>query len=62
MYGAEPQSEWVHLFFHTLDVIPINFHLETKLCHGTEEWDVFHQGFFMTLRFEDGFECIDEAL
>jgi len=24
--------------------------------------DVLSQGFFMTLNFEDGFECIDEAL
>ena len=23
-YGAEPQLEWVHLFCHTLDVIPMN--------------------------------------
>lgn len=23
-YGEEPQPEWVHLFYHTLDVIPTN--------------------------------------
>lgn len=23
-YGEEPQPEWVHLFYHTLDVIPRN--------------------------------------
>ena len=23
-YGEEPQLEWVHLFYHTLDVIPRN--------------------------------------
>jgi len=35
-YGAEPQSEWVHLFCHTLDVIPMNWYLETELRHGTK--------------------------
>lgn len=62
VYGAEPQSEWAHLFFHTLDVIPMNWFMETELRHGTKEWDVLHQVFFMTFNFEDGFECIDEAL
>lgn len=23
-YGEEPQPKWVHLFYHTLDVIPMN--------------------------------------
>lgn len=36
-YGAKPQPEWVHLFFHTLDVIPMNWYLETELRHGIEE-------------------------
>jgi len=58
VYGAEPQPEWVHLFCHTLDVIPMNWYLDTKLCHGTEEWDVLRQEFFMTF----SFESIDEAL
>jgi len=40
VYGAEPQPEWAHLFCHTLDVIPMNWYLETELRHGTEEWDV----------------------
>jgi len=22
VYGTEPQPEWVHLFYHTLDIIP----------------------------------------
>ena len=25
-YGVEPQLEWVHLFCHTLDVIPMNWY------------------------------------
>jgi len=36
-YGTKPQSEWVHLFCHTLDVIPMNWYLETELCHGSVE-------------------------
>lgn len=61
-YGANPQREWVHLFYHTLDVIPMNSYLETKLHHGTCEWDVLREGFIMIFNFEDGFDCIDEAL
>ena len=62
MYGAKPQPEWVHLFCHTLDIILMNWYFETELHHGIEEWDVSRQGFFMMFSFEDGFECIDEAL
>lgn len=60
-YGAKPQPEWVHLFCHTLEVIPMNWYLETKLRHGTKEWVVLHQGFLMRFCFEDGFKSIDEA-
>lgn len=62
VYGAEPQTEWVDLFYHNLDVISMNWYLETELWHNTEEWDILRQGFLMTFSFEDGFECIDEAL
>ena len=62
VYGAEAQPEWVKLFFQTLDVILMNWQLEIELCHGIEEWDILQQGFLMKFRFEDGFECIDEAL
>ena len=47
---------------HTLDVIPMNWYLETELHHGTKEWDILRQEFLMTFNFEDGFECIEEAL
>lgn len=30
----------VHLFCHTLGVIPMNSYMETKLHHGMEEWDI----------------------
>jgi len=62
VYGVKPQPEWVHLFYHTLDVIPMNWYLETEIHHGTEEWYVLRQGFLMTFSFEDRFECINEAL
>ena len=52
-YGVEPQLKWVHLFCHTLDVIPMNWYLETKLYHGTNRWDILRQGFLMTFSFED---------
>lgn len=40
----------------------MNWYLETELCHDIVEWDALREGFFMTFKFEDGFECIDEAL
>lgn len=40
----------------------MNRYLETKLFHGTAEWDILRGGFLMTFSFEDGFESIDEAL
>ena len=61
-YGEKPQLEWVHLFCHTLDTIPMNWYVETELCHGTSEWDILRKGFMMTFNFEDGFDSIDEAL
>ena len=40
----------------------MNWYLETGLRHGTGEWHILHEGFIMTFNFEDGFDCIDEAL
>src|SRR5271168_607599 len=47
-YGEETQLEWVHLFYHTLDVIPMNWYTETELHHGTSEWDILREGFLLT--------------
>lgn len=60
--GTELQPEWVQLFCHNLDVIPLNWYLETELCHDIEVWDILRQGFLMTFNFEDGFKCIDKEL
>lgn len=40
----------------------MNWYVETKLHHGTGEWDILREGFIMTFNFEDRFDCIDEAL
>ena len=61
-WGTKPQIEWVHIFCHTLDTIPMNWYLETELRHGTKEWDILQQGSLMTFSFEDGFECTNQAL
>jgi len=53
VYGEEPQHEWVHLFYHTLDVIPMNWYIETELLHGIGEWDILRKGFLLTFTFED---------
>ena len=40
MYGMELQPKRVHLFCHTLDIIPMNWYLEIELRHDTAEWDI----------------------
>lgn len=40
----------------------MNWYLEMDLHHGTSEWDILRESFLLTFSFEDGFECIDEAL
>jgi len=57
-YGEKPQLEWVHLFCHTLDVIPMNLYIETELCHGIGEWDILREGFVMTFSFENGWTIL----
>lgn len=61
-WGEEPQPEWVHIFFHTLDTISTNWYLEKKLQHGTMKWVVMKDVFLLTFSFGDEFECIDEVL
>lgn len=62
VYGIDPRPEGVHLFCHTLDIIPMNCYLETELYHGTTKRDILREGFFMTFSFEYGFKRIDEVL
>jgi len=50
-YGEEPQPEWVHLFYHTLDVIPRNWYTKVELLHDTCEWDILREGFLLTFLF-----------
>jgi len=40
----------------------MNWYLETELRNGIGEWYIFCKGFIMMFSFEDGFDCIDEAL
>jgi len=51
----------VHIFIHTLDVIPKKWYLETELRHGTTDWDEMKESFFLMFSFEVGFTGIDEA-
>ena len=53
VYGEEPPPEWVYLFCHTLDFIPMNWYTETELCHGMSEWDILHKVFLLIFTFED---------
>lgn len=60
--GEEPQLEWVHILCHTSDAIAMIWYLERELQHGTTQWDIPKERFFLTFSFEDRFECIDEEL
>ena len=63
VYREELQPEWVHLFCHTLDIIPMNQYIETELRHGTSEWDILYEGFLLTFTFQDcWWDIIDDAL
>lgn len=61
-WEEKPQPEWVHIFCHTLDIILMNWYLEIEPCYGTLEWDILRDTFLLTFIFEDGYECINEAL
>jgi len=61
-YGAKPQPKSVHLLCNTLNVILMNWYLETELHHGTGEWGILLEGFIIIFNFEDEFDCIDKAL
>lgn len=61
-WGKKLQPKWVHIFHRTLETIPMNWHLQTELSHGTMEWDLLKEGFLLTFNFEYGFTSIDEAL
>lgn len=50
------------MFYHTLDMIPMNWYMEMELRHGTTKWDVLKGSSLLIFSFEDGFECIDESL
>lgn len=63
VYGENLQPKCVELFCHTLEVIPMNWYIETELHHGTSEWDILCEGFMLTFSFEDGWgDNIDEML
>jgi len=60
---VEAQPEWVHLFYHTLDVIPRNWYMEIELWHGTGEWDILRERFLFTFLFEDHWmDTVDSTL
>lgn len=61
-WGRKPKLEWVHIFCHTLDTIPMNQYWEMEFRHGIDEWDILWDIFLLTFIFEDVFECIAEAL
>lgn len=62
-YGEEPKPKWVHLFYHTLDVIPRNWYTEAELWYDTSEWDILREGFLATFLFEyQWMDSVDEAL
>lgn len=41
----------------------MNWYTETKIRHGTGEWDVLREGFLLTFTFEDPWwDTIDDVL
>jgi len=56
-----PKQEWVHGFIHTLEMIPMNWYLETEPRHGTTNLTNLVEGFMPTFSFEDDFPSIDST-
>lgn len=40
----------------------MNWYLEIELRHGITDWNDMKENFILTFSFEDGFQCIDDAL
>ena len=57
-----PEDEWVHLFIHTLDIVPRNRYTETELRRGTITWPLMIESFQLTFSFESEHPSIDQGL
>ena len=55
-------DECIHMFVHTLDSIPKNQYIETKLHRGNENWSLMINGFNIAFGFESEYLEIDDAL
>ena len=55
------KDEWVHLFVHTLDSNPRHCYMETKLCHGIENWYTLRENLYLTFDQSD-YPSADDAL
>lgn len=63
VYREEPQPEWVHLFYHTLYSIPMNWYTGMEIHHGMSKWDILRKGFLLTFTFEDHWwDVVDDVL
>ena len=50
------------MFFHSLDTIPQQWYIETKLQHGTMDWHEMMEGLLLSYSLANRYECIKEAL
>jgi hypothetical protein len=57
-----PQEQWVHRFINTLDMTPINWYLQAKLCLITTDWEGMLQNFVTTFLSESEFPFVDQGL
>ena len=62
MWKDIPKKEWVHMFIHTLDLIPRNWYMSLELWRGTAEWDELARNFKQTFSYEDEIPMMDAAL
>jgi hypothetical protein len=57
-----PQEQWVYKFINTLDMTPMNWYLQVKLCLITMDWEGMTQNFETTFLFESQFPSVDQPL
>jgi hypothetical protein len=62
LWSSVPETEWMHIFIHTLDTILKNWYLELEMHRETTRWEELVQRFKVTFTFEHESPSIDAVL
>jgi hypothetical protein len=62
LWGSVPETEWTHIFIHTLGTILKNWYLELEMRRETTRWEELIQRFKIMFTFEHESPSIDATL